>query len=292
MPRSLLNQDVAAALSRFFTGGAGPTHAELDGLFASHGLAHADPRRVDAAATKEVRVRAVLTEGIAAPPEVANGLVHTLLAGMRTRGCFDAGGDHYPVGGPAVVTAAQRAFRQLGWTLDDEGQLVPAVLTGLDHHSRRRAIEAAIERIRRAPDDAALLIGSAKELLETTSRYVLEEIGQPARGNADFPELLHMARDRLDLLPQRVAQTSPAARTVREVYDGLWKVAKAVNELRNTEGTGHGRTSLPTVAPHTARVVVQAAGLLSALLLDTLDARYGGHHATPDVRTSPEGTAP
>jgi hypothetical protein len=292
MSRSLLNQDVAAALSRFFTGGAGPTHAELDDLFRRHGLAHADPKLVDAGVTKEVRVRAVLTEGVAAAPEVADGLVHTLLAGMRTRGCFEAGGDHYPVGGPAVIGAAQRAFRQLGWDLDDEGQLAPAVLTGLDHHARRRAIEAAIERIRRAPDDAALLIGSAKELLETTSRYVLEEIGQPARANADFPELLHMARDRLDLLPQRVSQTSPAGKTVREVYDGLWKVAKAVNELRNTEGTGHGRTTLPTVAPQTARVVVQAAGLLSALLLDTLDARYGRRQAVSRLRPAREGTAP
>jgi hypothetical protein len=84
---------------------------------------------------------------------------------------------------------------------------------------------------------------------------------------------------RLDLLPQRVDQSSPAAGTVREVYDGLWKVAKAVNELRNAEGTGHGRTAVPTVSPETARVVVQAAGLLSALLLDTLDTRYGGRRS-------------
>jgi hypothetical protein len=279
MPQRVLNQDVAAALSRFFTGGPGPTHAELDEVFRGNGLAHADPRLVDAAATKEVRVRAVLTEGVSAPPEVARRLVDTLIARMRVRGCFEPSSDHYP--GDDVISAAQRSFRRLGWELDREGHLAPALLSGLDHHSKRQAIEIAIERIRRSPDDAALLIGTAKELLETTSQYVLEEIGQPARKHAGFPELLHMARDRLDLLPQSVAQTSPAARTVREVYDGLWKVAKAVNELRNAEGTGHGRTTPPTVSPETARVIVQAAGLLSALLLDTLDARYGTRHAAP-----------
>lgn len=42
----------------------------------------------------------------------------------------------------------------------------------------------------------------------------------------------------------------------------------------SAEGTGHGRNALPTVSAETARVVVQAAGLLSALLLDTLDTRY------------------
>jgi hypothetical protein len=247
MPRTSLNEDVAAALSWFFTGGWGPTHAELDEVFGRNGLAHLDPKRTEPAVTKEVRVRAVLTEAVTARPEAGGRLVEMLLARMRVRGCFDSESEHYPSGGDGVIVAAQRAFRRLGWELDDEGHLAPAMFTGLDRHLDRRAIEAAIERIRRAPDDAALLIGTAKELLEATSRYVLEEIGQPARRNADFPELLHMARDRLDLLPQSVSQTSPAARTVREVYDGLWKVAKAVNELRNAEGTGHGRTALPVV---------------------------------------------
>ncbi len=280
MPQTPLNQDVAAALSRFFTGGSGPTHAELDEIFATHGMSPVDPKRELPGATKEVRVRTVLAEAVHIEADSADKLVDQLLVHMRVRGCFDPESDEYPAGGDTVITAAQRAFRRLGWVLDDEGHLAPEVLTGLDHHLQRRAIEAAIDRIRRAPDDAALLLGTAKELLESTSRYVLEAVDQPARQNAGFSELLYMARDRLDLLPQRVDLGSPAAATVREVYDGLWKVAKAVNELRNTEGTGHGRTALPNVSPQTARVVVQAAGLLSALLLDTLDARYGDLRST------------
>ncbi len=275
MPQSPLTHDVAAALSRFFTGGLGPTHAELDEVFAYSGMAAVDPKPSDPNATKEVRVRAVLGEAVYTNASTAAQLLDRLLAHMRVRGCFDPGCDHYPRDGADVIAAAQRAFRRVGWALDAEGNLAPELLTGLDHQSQRRAIEAAIDRIRRAPDDAALLIGTAKELLESTSRYVLEEVGQPARPNADFNELLHMARDRLDLLPQSVAQGDPAARTVREVYDGLWKVAKAVNELRNAEGTGHGRTTVATVSAQTARVVVKAAGLLGSLLLDTLDARYG-----------------
>jgi Abortive infection C-terminus len=244
-------------------------------------MAAVDPKRTDPNVTKEVRVRTVLGEAVSTNSTRAIQITDLLLARMRARGCFDPVSDHYPNDGAGVVAAAQRAFRRVGWELDDEGHLSPAVPTGLDRHLDRRAIEASIERIRRAPDDAALLIGTAKELLESTSRYVLEEIGQPARRNADFPELLYMARDRLDLLPQRVDQGSPAAGTVREVYDGLWKVAKAVNELRNAEGTGHGRTALPTVSAETARVIVQAAGLLSSLLLDTLDARYSTPRKRP-----------
>jgi hypothetical protein len=274
MPQAVLTRDVAAALGRFFTGGAGPTHSELDEIFASTGMKAVDPKRIDQNATKEVRVRTVLSGAIRTDSATGKEIVEQLLAKMRVRGSFDPSSEHFPVDGKAVIEAAQRAFRSAGWALDDEGHLAPEILTGLDHHLQRQAIEASIDRIRRSPDDAALLLGTAKELLETTSRYVLEEVGQPAREAADFGELLYFARERLGLLPQSVSQGDPAARTVREVYDGLWKVAKAVNELRNAEGTGHGRTSLPTVSPETARVIVQAAALLGALLLDTLDSLY------------------
>jgi Abortive infection C-terminus len=275
MPQALLTRDVSAALARFFTGGPGPTHSELDEIFAATGMTAVDPKRTDPNATKEVRVRAVLSEAMHADSATGMELVELLLARMRVRGSFDPSSDHFPVDGQAVIASAQRAFRNAGWMLDDDGHLAPEILTDLDHHLQRQAIEASIDRIRRSPNDAALLIGTAKELLETISRYVLEEVGQPARDGADFGELLHLARERLGLLPQSVSQGDPAARTVREVYDGLWKVAKAVNELRNVEGTGHGRTRLPTVSSETARAIVQAAALLGALLLDTLDSHYG-----------------
>ncbi len=129
--------------------------------------------------------------------------------------------------------------------------------------------------MRRAAGDAALLMGTAKELLESTARYVLEELDVPIRSNADFGELLHFARERLGLLPQQVGESAPAARAVREVFDGLWRVAKAVNDLRNLEGTGHGRTRLPGVTPETARAVVRAVAPMCELMLETLDASLG-----------------
>src|SRR6266508_155373 len=121
MPQTPLNEDVAAALSRFFTGGYGPTHAELDEVFSRNKLAHVDPKRVEPGVTKEIRVRSVLTEAVTSPPQTGSRLVEMLLARMRVRGCFDSESDEYPSGGDGVIIAAQRAFRRLGWELDDEG---------------------------------------------------------------------------------------------------------------------------------------------------------------------------
>jgi hypothetical protein len=157
--------------------------------------------------------------------------------------------------------------------LSDKGFLEPVVLSNLDHHAQRPVIETYIDRLRRATEDAPLLIGTAKEVLETTARFVLHDLGRPVERAPKFGNLLHEARAALDLLPQSVNDTGSTARTVREIYDGLWKVAKAVNELRDKAGTGHGRIEQSEVSPEVARVVVQAAGLLGALMLDTLDAR-------------------
>lgn len=86
---------------------------------------------------------------------------------------------------------------------------------------------------------------------------------------------------------QSVQDTGSTARTVREIYDGLWKVARAVNELRDKTGTGHGRIEQSEVSPEVARMVVQAVGLLDALMLDTLDARRAsGSGPAPSGRLS------
>jgi hypothetical protein len=109
MPQTPLDQNVAAALSRFFTGGWGPTHAELDEIFARNLLTHLDPRRTEPEVTKEVRVRTVFTEAVTARPEIGGRLVGTLLARMRVRGCFDPESGHDPSGGDEAVNELRNA---------------------------------------------------------------------------------------------------------------------------------------------------------------------------------------
>ena len=171
MPQAVLTRDVAAALGRFFTGGSGPTHSELGEIFAATDMGAADPKRIDESVTKEVRVRTVLSEAIRRDSATGKEIVEQLLAKMRVRGSFDPSSEHFPRDGKEVIDAAQRAFKSGGWVLDDEGHLAPEIMTGLDHHLQRQAIEASIDRIRRSPDDAALLIGTAKQ--DFTSRIVI-----------------------------------------------------------------------------------------------------------------------
>lgn len=272
---SQLIEEVAVALAQFFQGptGPGPTHGQLTELFRSPLAAAADP--IGEGINKATRVRVVLSALIAKDPAAAEDLVVRLLAAMRPKGSFNPSSEHY--GGADTVVAAKESFSRCGWDLHIDGNLTPLVVAQIDHSRQRPAIESQIERVRRASGDTALLIGTAKELLESTAKYVLVELDIPVSPKADFNELLYMSRERLGLLPNQVAGDAPAAKAVREVFDGLWKVAKAVNELRNLEGTGHGRTSLPGVSAETARAVVRAVAPMCELMLESLDNNLGRH---------------
>ena len=277
-----LSEEIATAFSKCFAAGAGPSHRELTEVFRNSRVLELDPLERDSESpSKGVRVRAVL--GSLSLTHSGSGvtstrLVNDLLARMRVWGCFDKDAETYA--GVRALVALGTAFETAGWHLDSRGHLSPLVLADIEHANLRPALEAQVARLRSASGDPSLLLGTAKELLETVARYTLEEMGQPARANANFDELLHMARERLWLLPQQVSADDAAGKIEREVYEGLWKVAKSVNGLRNLEGTGHGRTSLPTTSPVTARAIVGAAALLGQVMLTKLDETYRAHRPT------------
>ena len=73
----------------------------------------------------------------------------------------------------------------------------------------RAALDEQLTRLRRASDDPALLIGTAKEMLESVAKLVLEENGFPIDARMDFNGLWQLARERLGVLPQQVDQSIP-----------------------------------------------------------------------------------
>jgi hypothetical protein len=82
-----------------------------------------------------------------------------------------------------TIRALQRGLHRIGWQLDDAGYLSPLgvadVATG-----GRGALDEQLDRLHRASDDPALLIGTAKDLLEAVAKFVLEELSAPYNPNA------------------------------------------------------------------------------------------------------------
>jgi hypothetical protein len=134
------------------------------------------------------------------------------------------------------------------------------------------ALEAYVRRARRGSEDAALLVGTGKDLLEATAAHVISERYCAYSQQANFPTLLGQAFTMLGLAtPQTPAQ--PAEPPQRRLERALYEAGCAVNALRNRQGTGHGRPWLAAVTDDEARSAVQLIGIISGFLLSAHKAK-------------------
>lgn len=128
-----------------------------------------------------------------------------------------------------------------------------------------------VERLRAAVDqDPSLAIGTAKEMIETTCKEILRDLGVAYADNADVPALIKSVRTQLRLLPTDIPQETRGAETIRTLLSNLGHIAQGLGELRNLYGSGHGRggNSKGLSARH-ARLAVGAASTLAMFLMET-----------------------
>jgi hypothetical protein len=264
----------------FVAGGGGPRHAVLSRAFARAGYGHAAPYESNSLRqqlNKEDRVRLTVAAAVDEPAR-SRELIDGLLAEYRAAGLFKK----EPCGDPAadrrhveIVSSAQAAFARIDWELTDDGELRPAGVGALSALSGRPAIEDQLARLRRSTDDPGLLLGTAKEVLESVAKYVLEAFSVPYTASTDFEELWFHARDRLGLHPKDVDVSQPGGSQVRKILESTWTIARMANELRNAEGTGHGRTLPAAMSPEMALLVVREACSVAQITLSTLDRNLG-----------------
>jgi hypothetical protein len=264
-----VSNEVAAALGRFFFAGAGPSHSVLTRVFTAAGYRDVDPfDPVTKTPNKEQRVVTVVSASVRHPAG-ARKLMDELLNALRIARCFEQGASD-----EAAVKTLTQALAHIGWALTADGRL--QVQGDIDLETGgREALDEQIERLRRNTDDPGLLLGSAKDLLESISKFVLEEAGRLPPGKLDFHQVLHLAFEQLGMLPAVIATGVPGAKQLRAIYQSAKTTAEQVAELRNLQGTGHGRT-LPTgVSPSAGRFVIREATHVAELLLSTHDHQMG-----------------
>lgn len=118
-----------------------------------------------------------------------------------------------------------------------------------------QAVEQALQRLNNAitAADLPLVVGSAKELTESTAKVVLAARGQIPASNIEYDPLISAAHAALDRQPGKgLAADEP----VRLAAQQAAKVVRNLRELRNDYGTGHGRAFAPEVAEEVALVSV------------------------------------
>lgn len=132
-------------------------------------------------------------------------------------------------------------------------------------------LQRQIQRIHTAVDtDPALAIGTAKELVETVCRTVLEQRGVSVSDDLDVVSLVKETRKALGLIPDTIPSAARGSEAIRRLLSNLGSVAQGLAEPRNLYGTGHGKAGATRgLAPRHARLAVGAAETLAVFLLET-----------------------
>lgn len=241
-----------------------PSHSDLDFVFQRTGITAGDPKSQGQTVGKAKRVRAALSWAMEAKPDAAEVFVASLLAMLRGKGGFRSTSPNF-CGADAIADAVE-AFRAEGVVLSEDGQLTTESLDTLRGVELTAALETYIRRARRGSEDAALLVGTGKDLLEATAAHILNvRFGQYPQ-QANFPTLLGQAFTALDLATPLTA-TQPGESPQRRLQRAMYEAGCAVNALRNKQGTGHGRPWLPSVSSVEATSAVQLIGIVAGFLL-------------------------
>jgi len=119
-------------------------------------------------------------------------------------------------------------------------------------------------------NDPGLAIGTAKELVETCCKTILDARGVAFSKGADLPELVRLTSKELELTPDDIPEKAKAADTIKRLLSNLATITQGVAELRNHYGTGHGKTAgAKGLQSRHAKLAVGAASTLAVFFSET-----------------------
>ena len=118
--------------------------------------------------------------------------------------------------------------------------------------------------------DPELAIGTAKELVETCCKSILNECKVAFSNNDDLPKLVKSTVQQLQLTPADIPDVAKASDTIKRLLSNLASITQGVAELRNHYGTGHGKLGANKgLQPRHAKLAVGAASTLAVFLTET-----------------------
>jgi hypothetical protein len=136
-------------------------------------------------------------------------------------------------------------------------------LSSLDSAEVTELWSKAFQRCENDPEHAITL---ARSLIESACKHILDELLVPYGDSDDAPTLYKKVAAELNLAPDQHAEQvfKQTLSGVVNVVNGLSGVA---NKYGDRHGAGSGRRSKPS--PRHARLVVNAAGTITAFVVDT-----------------------
>jgi hypothetical protein len=138
-------------------------------------------------------------------------------------------------------------------------------ITVLDSQHVAKTWERALARCSSEPESA---LTSARELLESVCKHILEDLSVPHDPNADLPRLWGLCAQQLDLAPSQHAHAP-----LKTILGNCQSIVQNIGAVRNRLGDAHGKGRAKARAEERhATLAVTLAGAMSTFLLDTYKA--------------------
>ncbi len=243
-----------------------PAHSDIKFYVDKFNLQGGDPASSGRSFGKSKRIRYILDWGLENAPEETERFATAIIDLVRGSGGFRAESENYV--GKERISNLQDALKRAGIQLFEDGTWAPTTLDNLSYQDQRDVFLSYISRAKRGVDDAALIVGTSKDLLEAVSAFVVETVRGSYDTKWNFPTLLGNAFSALELTSRIPNGANPDAH--QRFEESLFNAALAVNTLRNKEGTGHGRPWLPNLSTSEAKAALEIIGVISEYMLNKL----------------------
>ncbi len=145
-------------------------------------------------------------------------------------------------------------------------QQIEEILTNVNASTIHYAWRTALHRKVNDPEGA---ITSARTLLESTCKYILDNQNISYTDKEDLPKLYRMVAESMNLAPSQHLEP-----TFKQILGGCQAVVEGLGTLRNKLGDAHGK-GIVFVKPsgRHSELAVNLAGTLSSFLLATYEER-------------------
>jgi Abortive infection C-terminus len=159
---------------------------------------------------------------------------------------------------PPEATTLPRSLQRDGAPVDDEGQLLGSAtpslfpLSGTTSSQKPRAVIEHLDRITASIDnDPAAVLASAKELVETACKLILDDLADAYNQRAELADLYKTTAQALRVSRDSVPGSAKGSQTAQRILQNLASTVQGLAELRNELGLGHGRAKpSPALARH------------------------------------------
>ncbi len=150
--------------------------------------------------------------------------------------------------------------------------VISDTLASFDPEGVHKAWEKALERRHGDPEGA---ITTARSLLETVCKRILEESGGSYGEHDDLPKLYHEAAKHLNLAPSQHTEE-----VFKTILGNCQSVVNNLGTLRNKIGDAHGQGGKPIKpSERHAALAVNLSGAVATFLVETFVDRVSGKKA-------------